>query len=82
LVLHALTAAVAHDRYVAATDRAVVELHAAPASIRCPTRARRRRRSPRATGALHASARMAEGDALPLIARGGSARDMPPDRWC
>ena len=83
LVLHVLLTAAGwtHDRYVAwRADRAVVELARGAGIDPVPdARAAEAALATRATGALHASARMAEGDALPLIARAaGPLATLPP----
>ncbi|MBP6565300.1 MAG: hypothetical protein KA200_06710, partial [Burkholderiales bacterium] len=83
LALHVVLTAAGwtRDRYVAwRADRAVVELARGAGIDPVPdARAAEAALAKRATGALHASARMAEGDALPLIARAaGPLATLPP----
>lgn len=83
LALHVVLTAAgwAHDRYVAwRADRAVVELARSEGIDPVPdARAAEAALAKRAAGALHASARMAASDALPMIAlAAGPLATLPP----
>jgi hypothetical protein len=83
LALHVVltTAGWARDRYVAwRADRAVVELARGAGIDPVPdARAAEAALAKRAAGTLHASARMSESDALPMIARAaGPLATLPP----
>ena len=83
LALHVVLTAAgwAHDRYVAwRADRAVIELARSEGIDPVPdARAAEAALAKRAAGALHASARMAASDALPMIAlAAGPLATLPP----